>query len=106
MRSFITSLAEGEKLKSGERVMDRGIAFDGGYGIENESLLENGGPRLARSQTWQGSWQIFLSRMDHSVRARNKRVFWISKSKLPIAPARRSRFESVLESAGYMLNVI
>ena len=43
VRSFITSLADGAKLKSGERVTVRGIAFDGGYGIEKVEFSENGG---------------------------------------------------------------
>ena len=43
VRSFITSLADGAKLKSGESVTVRGIAFDGGYGMEKVEFSENGG---------------------------------------------------------------
>lgn len=34
VRSFITSLTDGDKLKAGQSVEVRGIAFDGGYGIK------------------------------------------------------------------------
>ena len=33
VRSFITSLADGDKLKAGQPLTVKGIAFDGGYGI-------------------------------------------------------------------------
>jgi len=34
VRSFITSLADGQTIKAGQSVEVRGIAFDGGYGID------------------------------------------------------------------------
>ncbi|MDB6021864.1 MAG: oxidase [Pedosphaera sp.] len=43
VRSFITSLADGAQLKSGQPLMVRGIAFDGGYGIQEVLFSENGG---------------------------------------------------------------
>jgi sulfite dehydrogenase (cytochrome) subunit A len=43
VRSFITSLTDGSKLKSGESTTIRGIAFDGGYGIEEVSFSSDGG---------------------------------------------------------------
>ncbi|HWF18066.1 MAG TPA: molybdopterin-dependent oxidoreductase [Verrucomicrobiae bacterium] len=43
VRSFITSLADGAKLKSGEQVTVRGIAFDGGYGVKEVLFSEDGG---------------------------------------------------------------
>jgi hypothetical protein len=42
VRSFVTSLAEGETVKVGENVEVKGIAFDGGYGIE-QVLFTSGG---------------------------------------------------------------
>ena len=43
VRSFITSLAEGAKLTVGRSITLRGIAFDGGYGITQVVLSEDGG---------------------------------------------------------------
>lgn len=47
VRSFITSLAEGNKVRAGQRTMVRGIAFDGGYGIVSVRFSDNGG------QSWR-----------------------------------------------------
>jgi DMSO/TMAO reductase YedYZ molybdopterin-dependent catalytic subunit len=43
VRSFITSLAEGDKLKLGQPANIRGIAFDGGYGISEVLFSDDGG---------------------------------------------------------------
>jgi sulfite dehydrogenase (cytochrome) subunit A len=42
VRSFITSLADGDTVKVGESIDVKGIAFDGGYGIE-QVLFSSGG---------------------------------------------------------------
>jgi len=43
VRSFITSLAEGDKVASGRQSTIRGIAFDGGYGIREVLFSQDGG---------------------------------------------------------------
>ena len=43
VRSFITSLAEGDKLSAGKEITVRGIAFDGGYGITSVRFSSDGG---------------------------------------------------------------
>ncbi len=43
VRSFITSLADGATLKSGQTANVRGIAFDGGYGIREVLFSEDDG---------------------------------------------------------------
>lgn len=43
VRSFITSLADGDKIKVGKRIKIRGIAFDGGAGIETVEFSSDGG---------------------------------------------------------------
>jgi DMSO/TMAO reductase YedYZ molybdopterin-dependent catalytic subunit len=47
VRSFTTSLGEGDKVKAGQKITVRGIAFDGGYGITEVSFSGDGG------QTWR-----------------------------------------------------
>jgi hypothetical protein len=47
VRSFITSLREGDKIKAGQGITVRGIAFDGGYGITEVSFSADGG------KTWR-----------------------------------------------------
>ncbi|MGA8173048.1 MAG: molybdopterin-dependent oxidoreductase, partial [Methylocystis sp.] len=43
VRSFITNLADGAKVKAGALTLVRGIAFDGGYGISDVLLSHDGG---------------------------------------------------------------
>jgi hypothetical protein len=43
VRSFITSLSEGEKITAGTPLTVRGIAFDGGYGIAEVLFSQDGG---------------------------------------------------------------
>lgn len=47
VRSFITSLSDGGKLRAGQQVIVRGIAFDGGQGIREVAYSTDGG------QTWR-----------------------------------------------------
>lgn len=47
VRSFITSLQNGAKLRAGREVTVRGIAFDGGQGIRDVAYSTDGG------QSWQ-----------------------------------------------------
>lgn len=47
VRSFVTSLADGDKLPAGKGVTVRGIAFDGGYGIDEVRFSSDGG------KTWR-----------------------------------------------------
>jgi sulfite dehydrogenase (cytochrome) subunit A len=46
VRSFITSLADGDKISVGRPLTVRGIAFDGGYGIEAVWFSEDGAKTL------------------------------------------------------------
>jgi sulfite dehydrogenase len=47
VRSFITSLADGNRLKRGQEVTVNGIAFDGGHGIQQVLFSEDNG------RTWR-----------------------------------------------------
>jgi len=47
VRSFVTSLGDGDKIKVGQELTVRGIAFDGGYGITDVSFSADGG------KTWR-----------------------------------------------------
>lgn len=49
VRSFITSLTDGDRVAVGQRTAVRGIAFDGGYGIREILFSEDGG------KTWRGA---------------------------------------------------
>src|ERR1043166_7049415 len=47
VRSFITSLTNGDKVRAGRDLTVRGIAFDGGYGLSEILFSEDGG------KTWR-----------------------------------------------------
>jgi len=47
VRSFITSLADGQQIHTGQALTVRGIAFDGGYGISEITFSSDGG------RTWR-----------------------------------------------------
>ncbi len=49
VRSFITSLADGARLRAGQQTSVRGIAFDGGQGIREVAYSVDGG------QSWRGA---------------------------------------------------
>lgn len=49
VRSFITSVADGARLHSGQQTVVRGIAFDGGYGITEVAFSSDGG------KSWQAA---------------------------------------------------
>ena len=48
VRSFITSLRDGARLRAGQQAIVRGIAFDGGQGIREVAYSTDGGADLAR----------------------------------------------------------
>ena len=43
VRSFITNLADGSRIKADAETLARGIAFDGGHGIADVLLSHDGG---------------------------------------------------------------
>src|SRR5436190_18177416 len=53
VRSFVTSLSDGQKVNTGEELKVRGIAFDGGYGITEVVFSEDGGKNWREAQLGQ-----------------------------------------------------
>ena len=49
VRSFITSVTDGARLRAGELAVLRGIAFDGGQGVREVAVSTDGG------QSWRGA---------------------------------------------------
>ena len=60
VRSFITNVTDGAKLKVGRETLLKGIAFDGGYGI-NEVAVSTDGDNLDRCCAQQGPRQMLRS---------------------------------------------
>jgi len=105
VRSFITSLAEGVRVRSGEKQRVRGIAFDGGSGIREVTFSDDGG------KTWRGAE---LGRSEGRFGFREWTVDW-----KPAGPGERTLWakatnrlgesqplEALWNPAGYMRNVV
>ncbi len=104
VRSFVTNLADGAKLRAGEPTELRGIAFDGGYGIRQVDVSTDGGKGwtgaslgadLGKYSFRPRSLPVTLAAGSHDiqVRALNR----IGQSQ-PLAP--------LWNPAGYMRNVV
>ena len=104
VRSFVTNLADGAKLRAGERSVLRGIAFDGGYGITAVDVSTDGGRNWTAAalgadlgkysfRPWSLSVTLAAGSHDIQVRALNR----IGQSQ-PLAP--------LWNPAGYMRNVV
>nr|MDQ6882331.1 molybdopterin-dependent oxidoreductase [Pseudomonadota bacterium] len=104
VRSFITSVADGARLRAGDQVAVRGIAFDGGQGIREVAWSADGG------QSWRGaklgadmgrySFREFTfgftpARGEHDLRVRA----WNR-------PGDSQPMEALWQPAGYMRNVV
>lgn len=105
VRSFITSVADGAQIKSDSTAVLRGIAFDGGYGIREVIVSEDGG------RTWREA-ELGKDLGKYSFRE------WT----IPFKPARAGNyelkvkatnrigqsqpFEPLWNPAGYMRNVV
>ena len=50
VRSFITSLTDGAQVRSGRQTVVRGIAFDGGYGVNEVAFSADGGKNWQAAQ--------------------------------------------------------
>jgi DMSO/TMAO reductase YedYZ molybdopterin-dependent catalytic subunit len=105
VRSFITSLSDGARLKSGTPTVVRGIAFDGGHGIREVLFSEDGG-RSWREAELAGDlgrysfreWSLpFTPRRHGAYELKVKATNRIGQSQ-PLEP--------LWNPAGYMRNVV
>ena len=105
VRSFITSLAEGVQVRSGEKQRVRGIAFDGGSGIREVTFSDDGG------KTWRGAE---LGRSEGRFGFREWTVDWkpAGPGELTLWAKATNRLgesqplEALWNPAGYMRNVV
>jgi hypothetical protein len=104
VRSFITSLKDGDQLKGGESMQVKGIAFDGGYGIQQVLFSGNSGStwREAELRSDLGKysfreWQVQFTPQRGPRELRAKATNRIGQSQ-PLEP--------LWNPAGYMRNVV
>jgi len=104
VRSFITSLADGARLKAGQHATVRGIAFDGGQGVREVACSTDGG------QSWRGaqlgadmgrySFREFTFGFTPAKGAHDLRVRAWNRS------GQSQPMEALWQPAGYMRNVV
>ncbi len=104
VRSFITSLQDGARLRAGQAVVVRGIAFDGGQGIREVAYSTDGG------QSWRGatlgaelgrySFREFTFGFTPSAGQHDLRVRAWNRS------GQSQPMEALWQPAGYMRNVV
>jgi DMSO/TMAO reductase YedYZ molybdopterin-dependent catalytic subunit len=105
VRSFITSLEVGDRIKVGREIIVRGIAFDGGYGIKDVSFSADGGKTWGEARLGKDfgkysfrEWTIEFKpeqagALELKVKATNR-----SNQSQPLQP--------LWNPAGYMRNVV
>jgi DMSO/TMAO reductase YedYZ molybdopterin-dependent catalytic subunit len=105
VRSFITSVAEGDKVNVGRNLTLRGIAFDGGYGIREVLFSEDGGKTWRQAELGKDlgkysfrEWTIpFTPQRAGAYELKVKATNRIGQSQ---------PFEPLWNPAGYMRNVV
>ncbi|MBY0610982.1 MAG: molybdopterin-dependent oxidoreductase [Beijerinckiaceae bacterium] len=104
VRSFITSLADGQKVSAGKDIEIKGIAFDGGYGVTEVTVSADGGATWRSAvlgkdlgkysfREWRSVLHLPKGAHDIKVRAINR-------------IGQTQPMEALWNPAGYMRNVI
>ena len=105
VRSFITSQADGARIKAGQVTEVKGIAFDGGYGIQQVLFSEDGGKTWRETELGKDfgkysfrEWQIHFT---------PKRADWYTlEVKATNRIGQSQPIEALWNPAGYMRNVV
>jgi DMSO/TMAO reductase YedYZ molybdopterin-dependent catalytic subunit len=105
VRSFCTSLADGDTIKAGQSITVRGIAFDGGYGIKEVLFSDDGGKLWREAQLGKDpgkysfrEWTIAMNPEGEGTRE------LLVKATNRIGQSQP--MESLWNPAGYMRNVV
>jgi len=105
VRSFITSLADGDKIAVGRLLTVRGIAFDGGYGIDAVWFSNDGGKTLRATTLGQDCGKYAFREWTSSFTPQRAGTY-----ELQVCSANRigqSQPQTALwNPAGYMRNVV
>jgi sulfite dehydrogenase len=103
VRSFVTSVVDGAKLKAGEITL-KGIAFDGGKGIKNVALSTDGGKIWAQARLGKDlgkySFREWLMPVRLAAGAHELKVRATSNS------GEEQPMEPLWNGAGYLRNVV
>jgi sulfite dehydrogenase len=105
VRSFITSLAEGQELKVGRPMVVRGIAFDGGYGITQVLFSEDRGKNWRQAHLGNDVGKYSFREWTTAFTPQRKGVFEL-QAKATNRIGQSQPLEPLWNPAGYMRNVV
>ncbi len=104
VRSFITSHAEGAKIKKGAPLTVRGIAFDGGEGIKEVQFSADGGRSWSAAELGEDLGKYSFREWKMSFAARDGAQTW--KCRAFNRTGQSQPLEPLWNPAGYMRNVV
>lgn len=105
VRSFITSISDGVKLKSGTAVTVKGIAFDGGYGIREVVLSDDSGQSWRAAQLGPDLGRFSFRQWEFPYTPKGRGAFAL-KVKATNRTGQSQPLESQWNPSGYMRNVV
>ena len=105
VRSFITSLADGDRVSAGQWGVVKGIAFDGGHGIR-EVLFSDDGGKTWREAELGKDWGKYSFREWTIPLALQRAGQYELKSKATNRLGHSQPMEALWNPAGYMRNVV
>ena len=105
VRSFITSLADGAKLKAGAETMVKGIAFDGGYGITEVVFSSDDGQTWRETELGKDLGRYSFREWTVPFTPHRPRVYTL-KVKATNRIGQSQPREALWNPAGYMRNII
>jgi DMSO/TMAO reductase YedYZ molybdopterin-dependent catalytic subunit len=104
VRSFVTSLAEGARIKANTVETVKGIAFDGGYGIREVIFSEDGGKTWREAELGKDLGKY--SFREWTIPFTPKPGKYALKVKATNRIGQSQPFEPLWNPAGYMRNVV
>ena len=105
VRSFITSLSEGQRISAAKPLTVRGIAFDGGYGITEVLFSEDGGKSWREAALGQDHGKYSFREWTIAFSPQRTGVYEL-KSKATNRIGQSQPGEALWNPPGYMRNVI
>ncbi|MFT3912695.1 MAG: molybdopterin-dependent oxidoreductase [Anaeromyxobacteraceae bacterium] len=103
--SLITNLREGQKVKAGDQVEVKGIAWDGGYGIRTVEVSADGGRSWRPADLGQDLGKFSFRSFSMAIQAEGKGA-QVVLAKATNRLGGSQSFELVFNPAGYHNNVV
>jgi sulfite dehydrogenase (cytochrome) subunit A len=105
VRSFITSLESGAKVKTGQSLTVRGIAFDGGYGIRDVVFSADGGRTWSTAELGKdlGKYSFREWTAPFTPKATGEQHLLVKATNII---GQSQPFEPLWNPSGYMRNVV